>query len=849
MIRSITTYLQCSLAALSTVSLLPAATSWTWHSFPGQLHIEKGAPGSEVPFRGYDRSEWISAFGASPVLAEGNDSPFMLMATDLGAVIYSADGESWRPADLPYSGGVAVGFDPHDGNTGYAVIHKVFAQQRCGLYRTRDRGQTWKRLTDASYFRVQRNMIAVNPALDQREHVYLATTNGVKRSLDDGDADTWATIPETEGIEVRSIHFNADGSSLYIIDGPVIDAELQSGDINLYRIDFTGSDGSYIFQKVRTEDARDVTPHPEDPDRVLILDRLRNLVWSDDRGVTKTVNITPSGMNNTSYSLINPANPDHILVFGWPYPQQAYRWTQDGGQSWNVPDILGIDGITYYPDFFDYAPFNHGMPDGMLIQRFDSIIEGRRYVVGFWPEKPDWVVSWGMTQKAKGPYLSKDYGKTFAPFGWGGLHKQHNQTAIGSTDDVIAVARVEYGVVHTSNGGLWWQGSTPNNDPIIGEIQADGSGSSWLTSTFHGVAIDPADDTYWIGLYGNGPAWIIRSTDTGQTWEKVKELTEFNITDDNSFFHRRWVFWHRQHPDIIYAGSWKSTDRGQTWTQLPGERAVTDMSTENGDVILHRDFGDYWFSRDAGLTWHKIPPPPRDPVTLAQGPERPNGRNAGIVAIDPDPLRDPTIPGQFLRFLVGTRNGVVEFNAANQDATEGVWTERDEGIKTADDQWIEDNQAVYFASTAFDPRPGKHHIAYAAAEAGSAWLNTQRATNDKFYRQIYRSEDGGKTWTRIISDSDVGSGEVPNYMEVTGPLTVSPHTGKLFLHAWSGMYVYNPEETTTNWFGYPVIDSEWVDTSPWLNWLNITLDPWIWSTSLDKYIYVDNDSGWIYSAK
>jgi len=835
------------LVLLAILCPLATSASWTWHSFPGQLHIEKGAPGSEVPYRGYDRSEWISAFGASPVLAEGHDSPFMLMATDLGAVIYCADGESWRPAALPYSGGVAVGFDPHDGNTGYAVIHKVFSQQRCALYRTRDRGQTWEHLTEAGYYRVQRSLILVNPDPEQRAHIYLATPTGIKRSLDDGAS--WSVIPETEGMEIRNIRFNADGTSLYVIDGPVIDADIAPGDINLYRMDLNGSDGSYTWKQLRTGDARDVEAHPEDPDRVLILNRLRRLIWSDDRGATNSEDITPSGMSNTSYTLINPANPDHILVFGWPYPQQAYRWTNDGGQTWNRPDKVNIDGVNYYPDFADYAPFNHGMPDGALIERFDSIIEGRRYVVGFWPGKPDWVVSWGITQKAKGPYLSTDYGKTYAPFGWGGLHKQHNQTAIGSSDDVIAVARVEYGVVHTANGGLWWQGSTPNTDPVIGEIQADGSGSSWITSTFHGVAIDPEDDSHWIGLYGNGPAWIIRSLDQGQTWEKVKELTGFNITDDSSFFHRRWVFWHRQNPDVIYAGSWKSTDRGQTWTELPGEHAVTDMSTENGDVVLHRAFGDYYFSRDGGQSWHEIPVPPRDPVTLSQGPERPDGRNAATVAIDPDPLRDPTVPGQFLRFIVGTRNGIVEYDATNQDATQGTWTVRDEGIVTDDDRWIQAGQAIYFASTAFDPRPGMHHIAYAGAENGSAWLNTRRTTNDKFYRQLYRSEDGGRTWNRLISDVDVTSGEVPDYMEVTGPLTVSPNTGKLYVHAWTGMYVYDPAGEADNWYGYRVLENGWVDTAPWLNWLNITFDPWIWSTSLDKYIYIGDGSGWIFSAK
>jgi hypothetical protein len=48
------------------------------------------------------------------------------------------------------------------------------------------------------------------------------------------------------------------------------------------------------------------------------------------------------------------------------------------------------------------------------------------------------------------------------------------------------------------------------------------------------------------------------------------------------------------------------------------------------------------------------------------------------------------------------------------------------------------------------------------------------------------------------------------------------------------------------WFGYPVMESGWVDTGSWLGMVNVAVDPWIWSTALNHYIYISDDSGWVY---
>ncbi|MGC9452103.1 MAG: chondroitinase-B domain-containing protein [Oceanipulchritudo sp.] len=41
----------------------------------------------------------------------------------------------------------------------------------------------------------------------------------------------------------------------------------------------------------------------------------------------------------------------------------------------------------------------------------------------------------------------------------------------------------------------------------------------------------------------------------------------------------------------------------------------------------------------------------------------------------------------------------------------------------------------------------------------------------------------------------------------------------------------------------------WLDTGPWLGWVNTTHEPWWWINSMSRYAYVAGESGWIYFNK
>ncbi|MGC9452104.1 MAG: hypothetical protein ACP5I4_11725 [Oceanipulchritudo sp.] len=51
------------------------------------------------------------------------------------------------------------------------------------------------------------------------------------------------------------------------------------------------------------------------------------------------------------------------------------------------------------------------------------------------------------------------------------------------------------------------------------------------------------------------------------------------------------------------------------------------------------------------------------------------------------------------------------------------------------------------------------------------------------------------------------------------------------------------------WFGYAVDELGWADASPWLDWVNVSLKPWVYVQALGKYSHIQDDSGWVYIPK
>jgi hypothetical protein len=117
--------------------------------------------------------------------------------------------------------------------------------------------------------------------------------------------------------------------------------------------------------------------------------------------------------------------------------------------------------------------------------------------------------------------------------------------------------------------------------------------------------------------------------------------------------------------------------------------------------------------------------------------------------------------------------------------------------------------------------------------------------------------DGKLTSETVSFSIAVFPNEVDYYNPETGeynqddPL-YAPHRNwswKGGANGGDGPYLEVTTGGAEDWYGYAVDANGWANTEGWMSWVNVTFDPWIWATALDKYVYLEDDSGWVYVAK
>jgi photosystem II stability/assembly factor-like uncharacterized protein len=156
------------------------------------------------------------------------------------------------------------------------------------------------------------------------------------------------------------------------------------------------------------------------------------------------------------------------------------------------------------------------------------------------------------------------------------------------------------------------------------------------------IRVDPRDSNT-IFVAAQGPLWsgggdrgLFKSTDGGETWNKVLGDGLGNTDLDDRYTGVSEVHINPENPDVMYAVSWqrlrnvavvmdggpgtgihKSEDGGETWRQLTeglpeGMMGKTGfaISPQNPDVVyatieLDNRTGGFWRSEDGGETWEK----------------------------------------------------------------------------------------------------------------------------------------------------------------------------------------------------------------------------------------------------
>ena len=191
---------------------------------------------------------------------------------------------------------------------------------------------------------------------------------------------------------------------------------------------------------------------------------------------------------------------------------------------------------------------------------------------------------------------------------WAGTGENNHQRALGYGD----------GVYKTEDGGKSWKNMGLKESRQIGKILIDSRNSDVVYIAAEGSVWGPGGDR---GLY--------KTTDGGENWEKVLEISE--NTGINS------MVMDPRNPDVIYASSeqrrrhvhtkigggpetaiYKTTDGGENWKKVKSGLPTVDMggiglavSPVNPDVVYAiieaaEDKGGFFRSTDRGESWKKM---------------------------------------------------------------------------------------------------------------------------------------------------------------------------------------------------------------------------------------------------
>jgi photosystem II stability/assembly factor-like uncharacterized protein len=513
----------------------------------------------------------------------------------------------------------------------------------------------------------------------------------------------------------------------------------------VYRSLDTGQSWSPAAGSARGRLMLEVAQSPADPNRVYA-SSLSRVLYEHVNGtgmyVSEDGGTTWHGSNDglpwdDYWGLVtHPTDPDVAWASG---PRGGIYRTDDGGSTWHE--------------------VTNGVLDGLWANALATTMtpHGVRLLAGMRQSDSGGLIGLG------GVAYSDDGGRT-----WTLAFETHDQfvkaLAVDSSDPARIVAAEGYGVWRSDDFGTNWEhvnGGTweePTGDDIhLGAVEFDPtSGGRVLWGAGLTVPCDFRD------IIGGGPAappatpGVWRSLDGGATWKRVAgspadEYCGLAVSPDG-----RTIL-----ASGVWTGLWRSTDGGQTWdganygvTQVEVISAAIDPASPDTIVATSRADGIYT-SHDDGETWNSSLSWDEEDgreVThvVGSGP----GRFLALVSDGVylsedagDTWRNTGVPGRsFFRqpsgLAVDPSDPRSWYANARTDQGAGIAVTHDDG-GSYEVHPVNDGSVI--ASCPWN-------VVTDPANAGRIFVG------DGCGAGIFRSDDGGITWTRI--SSDVGGGYI-----------------------------------------------------------------------------------------
>ncbi len=668
----------------------------TWEQLPLRSHAQEGAG-----LMGGEGMQRIYKIAYAP----GNPRTVYLIS-NTSQVWKSEDGGGlWKMMHRGFlsNGGIDIAVDPLNEEIVFAAgslckVSRPFRSSEVdGIYRSVNGGQDWSLVKQTPFFgeAIEGKHFAFNregSGKARREIIYAGThRDGLLISEDAGE--NWKSIG-FKGERIRDMRLDAsDPASLYLLTVKgFFKVKVESGTVS--RIERLGED---LPDRIRT-----FTVNPKDGSIIYAALGKGGVFKSSDggRNFLRLKKGLPLDLDYTQIAL-SPANPAHLYVSVHRSAELNPFWSNDGGKTWHSPTTLDKGGLSLSQGRYAAASIEaHPNEPGIALTSANGVARIIKTVDG--------GAAW-----------------FYSGNGYTGGRKSEGTTsqAFYTDPEKMILFLMDFGPVITDDGGKTFR---------LLEIPRVNGGKTTRVG-----AVSPTDENLIVTAIGRWKQQkLVVSRNKGRSWKIIPD------TDDRYKF----IAFHPQKPDIIYAYGFISRDNGKTWSKLT--QKVYAMFRGNGDIVysVRNDvvYGSVIMrSDDQALTW--ADEYPSIPVEAGH-----------VNEIDVDPLNPD-------RIYVAANNGLYIF-----DGSGGRWLKKDE--RSGIDKDYFGSSAI--KSVAVDPMHPE--VVYV-----SKWAPGKGHSNG-----IFRSVDYGSRWNNITYNLG------PEFTATA--ISVSPLDGRVYIGSSHGTWRLPP---------------------------------------------------------
>ena len=634
-----------------------------------------------------------------------NNPDIVYMVSDTSQVWKSTDGgKTWNMEHNGFlsNGGISIAVDPKNENIVFVAgshsgNHKNISPAD-GIYRTLDGGQNWTLVKKTPYFRGKEGThFAFNEraSTDKQTKVIYAGTHidGLLKSFDGGT--TWNYLG-LKGNRIFDVEINPKNPSKLIIAS-------QNG---LYVLE----DDRVIIRKLQSQGlpktdlpVTSIALDGNNPKIIYASARKAGVFRSDDEGNT-FYPLNNGLIRNLDYNQISVCNLDSKYIYASVdrYGSLNPFWSDNGGKSWHKPDTLDKDGL--------------------------SLTKGRYFSAPVAIHPKACMVALTSANGADRVIKTIDGGKTwnYSNGGYTGGRMGIGKSSLGFYKDPekMIFFLIDYGPAYSEDGGNSFR---LLNVPRIFDKK---------TTPVGAVNYINIEEITITAIGGWNKQMLAVSRDKGDRWELIKN------TEDNYKF----ISFHPQKSNIIYAQGFISNDSGNSWKKLL--QKVYAVFRGNGDIVysideISKNKPVIKRSNDQGETW------------TVSYPELPV-KTKTINEIDIDPINAD-------RIYVATNSGFYIFDDKNKK-----WAKKGEESGLTKDYF----GLMFFNCLSVDPRHPE--VVYTG----------KRAPGKGHSNGIFRSTDYGNTWENITYNLG------PEF--TAWSLAVSPHDGTVYVGSSHGTWKLPP---------------------------------------------------------